>query len=550
MKTVKILSVIFALFFLDVCGMVPMPFRIGFEFQMGGELCKWAMENYTIQKSPIFEVGTRGEKLFHVELDGPDIEFVTVPFSHLPAEKIKLQECMDLITSAVKLMMELCTGPDNSTTVGEWYDKTSEIDGVWVRKCDLFTKIMEQSIKKPTCDWQAMWQPQATVQHPLRASINLLDDLFEETVVLLSTREAKPFYNPMRIEEKPLYDTALGGLIFLLAHEMCGINKSTVYQPHEVMALLMKGKYVIAGTPVSDMDMISDTLDSFETVHQFDAKRRTLFMSRRPFSAMLADILGGGTAFVSDKESKEGLSCGFLKAFRDAMLVNRFYRTREAHSEREQRIEVKDSFYRANYAEQFFDEEGKPLILTGLLDYFYEEARSLPALREVLTNGILSTAMFRCLNLERAVAAGVVTERAADVIKSMRAPSYYEDVLSSVARPVVRSFLSISNKEGIRVDALPAQGKVADLLSPPFPLDRNDAMGFFREGQYQQERFGGAIVEIRVIQHVKILRDERNVEPSGFLANPLYVKKEAETFYDWLSSRKIKTDCVQEEGKE
>lgn len=282
-------------------------------------------------------------------------------------------------------------------------------------------------------------------------------------------------------------------------------------------------------------------------------------MSRRPFSAMLADISNGESAVISDRESKERLSGGFLDTFKNAMLANRFYRTREAKSEQEPRIEVEESFYRTNYTEQFFDEGGKTLVLTGLLDYFFGEIRSLPVLKEVLANGILSTAMFRCLDLDRAKSAGVLTGKAAAVIESMRVPSsYYDRVLSSVERPIVRSFLNISNKEGIQVDALPAsvnpqglQNVTIDLLSPPFPLDREDAMGFFREGAflgpYQQETFGSAIVEIRVVQHVKILKDERNVEPSGFLANPLYVKDEAARLYEWLSSRRMKIDCVKEE---
>lgn len=161
-------------------------------------------------------------------------------------------------------MMRLCVGADNSTTIGKWFDESSRISHIWMKKHDLFAKVAERPIKKPTCEWQAIWQPQVTVQHPLRSSVNLFEDLFSGTVVLLSTREAKPFYNPVQTGEKPLYDTALGGLMFLLAHEICDINKSTVYQPHEVIALLIKGKYVIAGTPVSDADMVSDTLESFE----------------------------------------------------------------------------------------------------------------------------------------------------------------------------------------------------------------------------------------------------------------------------------------------
>lgn len=32
---------------------VPMPFRIGLELQMSGELCKWAISDYSVQKQAI-----------------------------------------------------------------------------------------------------------------------------------------------------------------------------------------------------------------------------------------------------------------------------------------------------------------------------------------------------------------------------------------------------------------------------------------------------------------------------------------------------------------
>lgn len=58
-----------------------MPFKIGFEFQTCGGLCVWAKNNYNFQKRPIFYVEQDKKKIWHLEIDGTGLEFVTEPFS-------------------------------------------------------------------------------------------------------------------------------------------------------------------------------------------------------------------------------------------------------------------------------------------------------------------------------------------------------------------------------------------------------------------------------------------------------------------------------------
>ncbi len=527
-----------------------MPFRIGFEFQMHGELCKWALKNYSIQKSPIYEIGVNGKKLFHIELDGPDIEFVTVPFSsYALEEKEHMKICMKFIVNMTELLIKLTNNPNRNTTIAQWFIESQKIDGIWMRSYEIFSRIKKGIIEKPTIDWQPEWQPQVTVQHPLQSTINLVDNLFDGTIIQQSIQEAKPFYNPVSNEAKPLYDTAIGGLIFLLASEICGINKSTVYQPNEVFRLLMKGKYVRAGDTIPDLDMISDTLESFETVHQFDAKRRTLFMSRRPFSHMLSDILKQKSIFTSDKLSLESLNLGFAQLFKQAMKENRFYKTCETLSGKQQRIEVSQSFWRANYAEQFFDKEGTPLVLTELLDYFDEETKILPSLKKLLDNGILSTAMFRHLNLTRLANEKIMSEKLVNLIRNTQIHSYYDTILNSFDKPGIKYFLNITKEDKIRMDLsnliVNEQPLISDLFSPLFPLDEKDAMGFFREKEdnfYLQQNFGSAIIEIRAIQYVNFLLNKSNDRPAGFLTDPNYIESEAVNLYNWLSSLTIKHD--------
>jgi hypothetical protein len=224
------------------------------------------------------------------------------------------------------------------------------------------------------------------------------------------------------------------------------------------------------------------------------------------------------------------------------MDVNNFYKLQQ---------KVAANLWRANYAEQFFDRIGKPLSLIGLLDYFDESTRILPDLKEVLANGILNTAMLRHIDLGKTTTEGIISPNAEKVILSMRDQRYYDQILTSVEKPDQRLFLHISTESRIQIDALPEivgehrkEPIVADLFSPPFPLDKKDAMGFFREGTfpypYLQQQFGSAIVEIRAIQHVKTFVDEKNTSPGAFLTNPLYVKQEIENLYGWLSSLTIK----------
>lgn len=77
-----------------------------------------------------------------------------------------------------------------------------------------------------------------------------------------------------------------------------------------------------------------------------------------------------------------------------------------------------------------------------------------------------------------------------------------------------------------------------DLMSPPYPLDADDAMGFHRDGMFTRnmEEFGSAIVELRNISYVKKFRKEQN---TGFLTIPLNVSEELISLFNFLSDLKM-----------
>lgn len=54
-------------------------FKIGFEFQLSGQIFPFAMDDILLQKKPLFEViNMAGEKLWHVEIDGAALNLLPV----------------------------------------------------------------------------------------------------------------------------------------------------------------------------------------------------------------------------------------------------------------------------------------------------------------------------------------------------------------------------------------------------------------------------------------------------------------------------------------
>jgi hypothetical protein len=208
-----------------------------------------------------------------------------------------------------------------------------------------------------------------------------------------------------------------------------------------------------------------------------------------------------------------------------------------------QALKVEENLLKANYAEQFFNISGQYIDLIQLYDYFDSKIQTTD-LKAVLAKGIISTTMLRHISeptLTKAVTDGIITPDVDTIIKSMRNPAYYDAVLASVQKPENRLFLDVTKKPISaslkNVSKYYQNPIVADLFSPPFPLDEKDAMGFFREGTfgkpYLQEQFGSAIIELRGVWFVKKLRHSSN-RYDMFLADPICLKQEMSNFYDWL----------------
>lgn len=595
MKLIKFICIALCLLTVKANGMErhsSMPFRVGFEFQLNGRLCEWALDNYDLQKKPIFKIKTKNDiELFHVELDGPDIEIVTKPFSH---QEINLltegMTALKAIIDKTKVQLE----HSSEINFQNWLSGLSEINIIKIITTNFFDTIKEHSIKKlnPHVAWEPSWQPQITIQHPLPCTILLCNSLFP-------TNSMQPIIK-QSIPNNIASNTALAGLLFLTTHEMVGMTKSylmplnrdyllklaialDIYfhgQNHSQADLLQLSinalsdstlialqnnpkitlflkeelpqddEFIPQTYTISNLKiflniandarfmykaiLMKNTLESFNTAHQSDAKRWTNFMSRRPFSHMFQEIRSGGNSIVSDEMTNSYLTevDGFLNAFNKSCgLID----------------ELSTGFYLANYAEQFYGEDIKPLDLRKLIDFFDPIIKENNYLSELLRNGMLSTTMFSLMNLDKIVDAVTITDSAKKLINEMLVPEYYRTVLSSIEQPQERKFLKVSQEGAvIKIDAqkLSDHDSVLDLLSPPFPLDGSDSMGQYRKGvfneEYNSRTYGSAIVEFRNIQQAKGLKaQENNFDQTGFLTLPDCVLEESLSLFKLLSSLTI-----------
>ena len=603
MKLIKLLYLTLCFCIVSANGMEQsvIPFRIGFEFQMNGKLCEWALDNKSLQKQPVFIFSHENNELCHIELDGPDIEFVTKHFS----KKEQLTLCMNSIKSVIDVTKSQLDST-NEMNFNDWLKILSKIEKVQIKTTTFFETIKERTIKKlnPNVLWEPSWQPQMTVQHPLHSTIALCNELFPNIPSMQSLIKQS---TPTGI----LPNTALAGLMFLAAHEMVGMTNSylmplhtdhlldlsmalTMYfhgqdlttpnllqlsinalsdtklkelETHPLMrpllvAIFTEDKVIqselLSKLPMDDPFMqkallanlnlgtfipiannsefmykailIRDIFESYSTVHQFDAKRWTNFMSRRPFSHMFREILDGGGTAVSDEFSKSALNIkgNFLTLFNKNISFA---------------DELPSGFHLANYAEQFSDENNSPLDLSSFLEFFDPIIRDSAFLINLLKNGILCTTMFTVMNMDKEIQNVAITKTAKDLIKEVFTSKYTEISLKSIEQPKERNFLFITKESSlIKIDAKPLEGTgiLLDLLSPPFLLDKSDSMGQYREGvfhsKYDPEAFGSAIVEFRNIQHAKKLKSKANdFTQAGFLTSPNFVEEETSNVFDVLS---------------
>ncbi|MBQ3565048.1 MAG: hypothetical protein IJA14_02775, partial [Alphaproteobacteria bacterium] len=228
-------------------------FKIGFEFQETHNLCHFAKGNFLIQKKPIFAVMKGSQKLWHLEIDGEDIEFVTEPFDGVNSR--------DDIFLCIKSISETCNflksknSPNQDVSFDILIDEQAispkekslierykSINPALEKKYYNLERYLQSSLSEPTLSvvtngeiystikseklnissvWEARFMPQVTIQHHLENTIPLIIGLFISdarisTEIELNILRSLPcFKEEELISDK--YLTKENGLLFLHA---------------------------------------------------------------------------------------------------------------------------------------------------------------------------------------------------------------------------------------------------------------------------------------------------------------------------------------------
>lgn len=494
-------------------------YKIGFEFQEVNKLCKGCSNNIAIQKKEIFTAMLKGIKLWHVEIDGNDIEFVTPPFTYEQADLVKLS--IQSIVEAYKVLKNLSNykGKGNKVTFKEWVEGVGKtISAGDEKRLEMFKsmlprvasdkekteKIQEQisnieakgkgivlglesilqekhgiiliSSNSPyqavanislTIDtaWEPLFMPQVTLQHSLKHTIPLIVSLFSlDSPTRLNDIDRKlisSFPNLSSNKQSlldPGYFNEENGLIFLHALTCSSIKWYDISQEN--------------GLPVS----LYQIKDDFENYAQVDAKIGLYFLSRRPFSTMWIDI----------KKHKKNKPT-FVQLYHDKIL-------KDNNSFFSQKIEP--NFQYVNYAEENFNPQThQRLDLIYIKDVFKENLMKHADdenLDFLLKNGILST--------------GLIHYLFPDVYNE-----YFQHVISSVDEPASHYYVfNLKENKPATVDIH------VDALSPPWFLNPNNAMGAYlihskEDYAYLNGKtlvkdfdatYGEAIMEMRLIKNI------------------------------------------------
>ncbi len=442
------------------------PFKMGFEFQETSSLCPWALHNSHIQKKELFSIKDEGkrEKLWHVVIDGCDIEFITRPFTD--KEHASLEQSIGAIVHSINTLREILQSKPEVSFL-EWVNflEHHPHTPLTIEKSETFESITSQMITRPSKDWNPRFSPQVTIQHPLEYAIPLYFGLFGfRTSPTLQCFVASLPFRDLLLEYHGDADAQNVGHIF----SSFGRKVSGLLFLHSLTLVQM--------TPLSedhdDKYFLEETAKNLTDFYQIDAKMRLTLMSRRPFSSMLEDI-------------RHDLNGPYSTCFKHAMTHNTSF----------MRIfEVPSLLYKTNYAEQFFDEEGHVRPLQHLLDFFQDDfvEHNRERLLHLLKNGVIGTPMLRNLKEEHTVGFSLELLNKADV--------YFEASIKSVESPQKRFILSLETPR--LVQEVPSR---YDSLSPPWFLHLDNSMGAFKDdlSVKDKERYGEAIVEVRGIRHVE-----------------------------------------------
>lgn len=536
------------------------PFRIGFEFQVNGLECKWAKQLYSIQKHPIFEIyePASNRKIWHLEIDGTDLEFVTTPFVN--TQKSNIQRCIDLIMKALNsIMTKKQIVLNQSDKVQITFQELQAIikntlddkSGVRLQTTNLFDSIKTQKIDVPNW-WRPSFTPQVTIQHPLNKTVQLCTALAPSGMKGIIN-------NVLNAIDKDLWKTHIGGLLFLnyltiesLAYPVkraknalkVNLKSAAEEKLHNFLIQTLISQELTNLSSEDPEDL------GFQPIGQVDAKRFLTFLSRRPFSDMLKEIYTmkympasiNTCSQITDKKSITALAHGYsplfykflkneLKASLDLLpytpVAEIFCSNINNPQGKNFDLRKLSKKYRVQKLNKLFDTEDDKLDNA--------QKRLKQSLGTLLEHGIISNNMLHLLtDVEGNILTNCINLEPSELIDSI-------DLCAKGSTCLRRGF-----KVRDLHDQIPGQPKSEslviykscteepyDLFSPFALLSSDDSMGrmksFFHSKplfQFDQKIFGSAIIECRNVMRIDHFNDSQDevdfsVCIDGLTVNPV-----------------------------
>jgi hypothetical protein len=442
-----LLLVIFRLFSDFSFAAAQIEFCIGFEFEEISHLVVGA-EDYSVQKVPIFSFHYNDRLLWHVEIDGKNIEFVV---NHFPRSDIALvhQSMVHIKYAIDQLNVLFLTNKERGVSFREW---VNSLKALFIPKTIMEETALNTLDEKRTClliqetGSFPCFKPQVTIQLPLNRLVDLCFNLFcNDFLQLPYFLQSLPYAN---IEDLYQVRTYKGGLFFLQSLTMGRMSDPTVE---------------------SCVDLIGRGFS------QFDVKRLLPIMSRRPFSLMCQEL----------EQRQELHRSDYVEEFMGAMSFNKLFAT------------VPSTFGQADYGEQFLV-SGRPSDLKGLNTLIYGKKRVPIRLEKddspLLSEGIISTTFLK------------------RIFPNFAEITSYEQVIASIVTPCPRPVfnperdgltLTVTEDSDYHFDLLsPPVLLCHNNGHERVPHRDCDSMGALQDGDLD----GDCIVEFRRIQGAEHLR--------------------------------------------
>lgn len=519
------------------------PFRIGFELETGPLLSENIIKNHGVKKEPIFICIFDNKKLWHVEIDGADIEFVSIPISCF--EEDLLKQCASGLQAAASILKQSINDHKHKLTFEKWVTKLKEI-GFLIKTVNQYEKLKEEIIqwKFGKEDWTGFLQPHSTVQLPLEYVIELSFGLFREDQHISCIFDASlPFTSEesadkyFRNDEISKYNCLIDfrkpidGLMFLHACTMFNLT-------------------LVSFISQTDSKSLKRLFLDFQNFHQITPKMYLQIMSRRSFSTMLQSIKlheKYGNLFQTRMNNS--------KLFMNLDTFLNYYNNGRIYLSDIISIQnkgVQDLFINSCYGRVYWSNDLTiPQNLTKVfpLSIFKKEfvACDDSCLMKFLENGTLASVMLRNIKVKEQKKLGL------DKVLSF---TDYNSVVESVENPQWRPILKIRDQKLLIIQENQEMDEVKknDFLSPPLFLAHNGPNIFKRDcdsmGSYYQSseeinstEFGEAIIEYRAISfscREKLgIRKVQNgqVKLNIFLSEIEYLEKDIWMLFQYIKGK-------------